>query len=111
MVPLHCAVQDGASICFDLAHVVKIEGFRGLDYQFPTAVFLNIESIALVKIGEQLVFWMLRDVVFITEKRSHASELQNTLAAIHDGDLVLRHKLLAGLLVIQAIGVVGGTGF
>ena len=51
------------------------------------------------------------NVVFVTEKRSHASKLQNTLGSVHDGDLVLRHQFLAGLLIVQAIGVVVGTGF
>ena len=38
---------------------------------------------------------MLRNVVFVTEKRSHASKLQNTLGSVHDGDLVLRHQFFA----------------
>ena len=54
---------------------------------------------------------MLRNVVFVTEKRSHASKLQNTLGSVHDGDLILRHQFFAGFLIVQAIGVVVGTGF
>ena len=39
------------------------------------------------------------------------SAFANTLCSVHDGDLILRHQFLAGFLIIQAIGVVGGTGF
>ena len=38
---------------------------------------------------------MLRNVAFVTEKRSHASKLQNTLGSVHDGDLVLRQQFFA----------------
>ena len=95
VVPLSCAVQDGASFRFDLAHVIKIEGFRGLDDQLPELVFFDVEGVSLVVVGEQLVSWMLRYVILITEKRSHTSELQDTFAAVHDCDLVLRHQFFA----------------
>jgi len=74
-------------------------------------VLLDVKGVPLVVVGELSVFGMLRNVVFVTEKRSHTSKLQNTLGSVHDGDLILRHQFLAGLLIIQAVGVVVGTGF
>ena len=103
--------SDGALICFDLAHIIEVERVIGLDYQLVLSVLLDVKGVPLVIVGELPVFGMLRDVVFITEKRSHTSKLQNTLSSVHDGDLVLRHQFLAGLLIIQAVGVVVGTGF
>ncbi len=38
---------------------------------------------------------VLRQVVLVAEKRAHAPKLQDTLAAVHDRDLVLGHQLLS----------------
>ena len=103
--------SDGALIRFDLAHIIEVECVIGLDYQLVLPVLLDVKGVPLVVVGELPVLWMLRNVVFVTEKRSHASKLQNTLGSVHDGDLILRHQFLAGLLIVQAIGVVVGTGF
>ena len=103
--------SDGALIRFDLAHIIEVECVIGLDYQLVLPVLLDVKGVPLVVVGELPVLWMLRNVVFVTEKRSHASKLQNTLGSVHDGDLILRHQFLAGFLIIQAIGVVVGTGF
>ena len=74
-------------------------------------VLLDVKGVPLVIVRELPVLWMLRNVEFVTEKSSHASKLQNTLCSVHDGDLILRHQFLAGFLIIQAIGIVVGTGF
>ena len=103
--------SDGALICIDLAHIIEVECVIGLDYQLVLPVLLDVKGVPLVIVGELPVLWMLRNVVFVTEKRSHASKLQNTLGSVHDGDLILRHQFFAGLLIIQAIGIVVGTGF
>ena len=98
-----CAVHDGASFCFDLSHVIEIEGLGGLDYQLVGTVFLDVKGVALIVVGQHFVFWMLRNIVLVTEKRSHASKLQNTFAAVHDSDLILRHELFTGLLIVQTV--------
>ena len=87
--------SDGALICFDLAHIIKVECVIGLDYQLVLPVLLDVKGVPLVIVGELPVLWMLRNVVFVTEKRSHASKLQNTLGSVHDGDLILRHQFFA----------------
>ena len=87
--------SDGALIRFDLTHIIEVECVIGLDYQLVLPVFFDVKGIPLVIVGELPVLWMLRDVVFATEKRSHASKLQNTLGSVHDGDLVLRHQFFA----------------
>ena len=103
--------SDGALIRFDLAHIIEVECVIGLAYQLELPILLDVKGDPIVVVGELPVLWMLRNVVFVTEKRSHASKLQNTLGSVHDGDLILRHQFLAGFLIIQAIGVVVGTGF
>ena len=87
--------SDGALICIDLAHIIEVECVIGLDYQLVLPVFLDVKGVPLVIVGELPVLWMLRNVVFVTEKRSHASKLQNTLGSVHDGDLILRHQFFA----------------
>jgi hypothetical protein len=87
--------SGGALICFDLAHIIEVERVIGLDYQLVLPVFLDVKGVPLVIVGELPVLWMLRNVVFVTEKRSHTSKLQNTLGSVHDGDLVLRHQFFA----------------
>ena len=87
--------SDGALIRFDLAHIIEVECVIGLDYQLVLPVLLDVKGVPLVKVGELPVLWMLRNVVFVTEKRSHASKLQNTLCSVHDGDLILRHQFFA----------------
>ena len=87
--------SDGALICIDLAHIIEVECVIGLDYQLVLPVLLDVKGVPLVIVGELPVLWMLRNVVFVTEKRSHASKLQNTLCSVHDGDLILRHQFFA----------------
>lgn len=89
--------SDGALIRFDLAHIIEVECVIGLDHQLVLPVFLDVKGVPLVIVGELPVLWMLRNVVFVTEKRSHASKLQNTLGSVHDGDLILRHQFFATL--------------
>ena len=103
--------SDGAIVFFDLSHIIEIKGVGGLDHQLVGAVFLDVKGVSLIVVSQQFVSWMLRYIVLITEKRSHASKLQDTFAAVHDGDFVLRHQLLTDLLIVQPVGIVGGTGF
>ena len=87
--------SDGALIIFDLAHIIEVERVIGLDYQLMRPVLFNVKGVSFIEVGELPILWMLRDVVFVTEKRSHASKLQNTLSSVHDGDLILRHQFFA----------------
>lgn len=87
--------SDGALIRFDLAHIIEVECVIGLDYQLVLPVLLDVKGVPLVIVGELPILWMLCNVVFVTEKRSHASKLQNTLGSVHDGDLILRHQFFA----------------
>lgn len=67
--------SDGALIIFDLAHIIEVERVIGLDYQLMRPVLFNVKGVSFIEVGELPILWMLRDVVFVTEKRSHASKL------------------------------------
>lgn len=58
---------------------------------------LYVQFVSLVKIGCVPVVGVLGDIEFIGQKRANPSELQDTLAAVHDSQLVLAHKLFATL--------------
>lgn len=53
---------------------------------------------------------MLRDVVLVREERADTAKLQDALAAVHDGQLILAHEFLAGLLIVETVGVVVAAG-
>ena len=67
--------SDGALICIDLAHIIEVECVIGLDHQLVRPVLFNVKGVSFIEVGELPILWMLRDVVFVTEKRSHASKL------------------------------------
>ena len=63
---------------------------------------------------------MLGDVVLVREERPHTAQLEDALAAVHNGQFILAHKLFAELLVVERVGgfpptvlagVVGVDGF
>ena len=56
---------------------------------------LYVQFVSLVKIGCVLIVGVLGDVVFVGQKWANPSELKDTLAAVHDSQLILAHKLFA----------------
>ena len=47
---------------------------------------------------------MFGDVVLVREERPHTTQLEDALAAVHDGQFILAHKLFAELLVVERVG-------
>ena len=66
-------------------------------------MLLNIKVVLIACIGQILVVRMLRDVVLVRHERSHTAKLQNTLAAVQNGELVHRSKVFAQLLIIEGV--------
>ena len=48
---------------------------------------------------------------FVGKQGADAAKLQDTLAAIKNGKLILTHQLLAELLIVQAVGNLTPAGF
>ena len=73
--------------------------------QFQPAVqkLLDVKEVSFVVVAGQLVVGVLGQVVLVREEGPDAAELQNALAAIHNGQLVPAHKLVAGFLVRCAV--------
>ena len=64
------------------------ELITGVDFFFSVQIFFNIEGVFGVVVRGQLVVGVLGQVVFVREKRSDATQLQNTLAAVQHRNLV-----------------------
>ena len=76
----------------DLIHVADLVGFElqpGLEIAF------DVKGVFRVGVSGVLVVGVLGDVVLVREERPHPAQLQDALAAVHDGQLILAHKLFA----------------
>ena len=98
----HAQCMTGALFRFDLAHIIEIKDFVWLDDQLVLPVFFDVKGVSLVRIGQILVFWMLRYIKLITEKWSNASKLQNTFAAVHDSKFIPPPACICGIASQQS---------
>ena len=74
------------------------ELITGVDFFFSVQIFFNIEGVFGVVVRGQLVVGVLGQVVFVREKRSDATQLQNALAAVQH-----RQQLLPGAASIRQL--------
>ena len=56
---------------------------------------LDVKEVLLVVVSGQLVIGVLGQVILVGQKRPNAPQLQDTLASVHNGQLVPAHKLFA----------------
>lgn len=85
-------------------YFVNLVDFVGFGFQPGRQELLYVEGVPWIGIGCQVVVGMFRDVVFVRKERTDAAQLQDALAAVHDGDFILRHELLPQLLIIERVG-------
>ena len=89
------SLRSGTSIAscgVDPIHVADLVGFE-LQPGFEEA--FDVENVLRVGVGGVLVVGVLGDVVLVREERPHPAQLQDALAAVHDGQLILTHQLFA----------------
>ena len=67
-----------------------------IDFFFSVQIFFNIEGVVGVVVRGQLVVRVLGQVILVAQKRSDATQLQNTLAAVQH-----RQQLLPGAASIR----------
>ena len=58
-------------------------------------ILLNVEGELFIIIGCVLVVRVLRQIVFIRQEGTNASQLQDAFAAVHDCQFIPAHKLFA----------------
>lgn len=76
----------------DLIHVADLVG---TELQPGPQKSLNVKGVFQVGVSGVLVVGVLGDVVLVRQKRAHAAQLEDALAAVHDGQLILAHQLFA----------------
>ena len=57
-----------------------------------------------VVVGKVFVVRMFGNIKLLRKERPYAAQLQDALAAIHNGQLILAHQLFSELLVIERVG-------
>lgn len=55
----------------------------------------NVKGVFGVRIGCEFEVGVFGDVVLVRQKRTNTTQLEDALAAVHDGQLILAHKLFA----------------
>ena len=66
-----------------------------MDFFFSVQELLDIEGVLGVIVGGELVVGVLGQVVLVAQKRAHAPQLQDALAAIQNCQLIPAHKFFA----------------
>ena len=63
-----------------------------LQLHTPVQVFLDVEGVFLIIVSCVLEVRVLGQVILIREERPHTPKLQDTLASVHDGQLIPAHQ-------------------
>ena len=89
-------LRDAACVVLiDFAHIVRP------DVQPVPQVGFYMKSVLGIGVGQHPVTLVPGDVVFIREEGTNAPQLEDTLVAVHDRELVAAHELMAGLLIVE----------
>lgn len=72
-------------------------------FHFPVQEFLNVEGVALIKIGRVFVVRVLGQIIFIGQKWPDTAQLKDALAAVQYGKLIDGSEIMTGLLIICAV--------
>ena len=81
-----------------------------MDFFFSVQELLDIEGVLGVIVGGELVVGVLGQVVLVAQKRAHAPQLQDALAAIQNCQLIPAHKFVTEFLIVGAIAWAIATG-
>ena len=61
----------------------------------PVEIFFDVKHVLLIIVAGQLIVWVLGQVILVGQKGPDAAQLQDALAAVHDGQLIPTHKFFA----------------
>jgi len=92
---------DLSALCVYFVHIVDLVGF---ELEPGGQERLDVKGVLGVRVGGVRVIGVLGDVVLVREERTHTTQLEDALAAVHDGQFILAHKLFAELLVVERVG-------
>ena len=58
-------------------------------------ILLDVKYVLLIVVPGQLIVWVLGQIVLVREKRPDTAQLQDALAAVHDGQFIPAHEFFA----------------
>ena len=96
--------HGGPDLCTLCVYFVHIVDLIGLEFQPSRQKRLNIKGVFGVRIGCVFEIGVLGDVVLIRKEGPHTAQLEDALAAVHDGQLVLAHQLFPQFLIVERVG-------
>ena len=73
-------------------HVVHVRRF---EFEAAVEELLNVKEVSFVIVAGQLVVGVLGQVILVRQKGPDAPQLQDALAAVHDGQFVPAHEFFA----------------
>ena len=81
-------------------HIVHVRRF---ELEPTVKKLLNVKEVLLVVVSGQLVIGVLGQIILVRQKGPDAAQLQDTLAAVHNSQLIPAHEFVTRLLVRCAI--------
>lgn len=93
--------KSGTKLSALCVYFIYIADLIGLEFQLCGQKCFNVKSVLIVRIGSVLEIWVLGDVVLIRKERPHTAQLEDALAAIHNGKLVLTYQLFPQFLKLS----------
>ena len=87
--------KSGTKLSALCVYFIYFADLIGLEFQPCGQECFNVKSVLIVRVGSVLEIGVLGNVVLIRKERTHTTQLEDTLAAIHNSKLILAHQLFA----------------
>ena len=87
--------KSGTKLSALCVYFIYIADLIGLEFQPCGQECFNVKSVLLIRVGSVLEIGVLGNVVLVRKERAHTAQLEDTLAAVHDSQLILAHQLFA----------------
>ena len=87
--------KSGTKLSALCVYFIYFADLIGLEFQPCGQECFNVKSVLIVRVGSVLKIGVLGNVVLVRKERAHTAQLEDALAAVHNGKFVLAHQLFA----------------
>ena len=87
--------KSGTKLSVLCVYFIYIADLIGLEFQPCGQECFNVKRVLVIRVGSVLEIGVLGNVVLIRKEWTHTAQLEDTLAAVHNGKLILAHQLFA----------------
>ena len=87
--------KSGTKLSALCVYFIYIADLIGLEFQPCGQECFNVKRVLVIRVGSVLEIGVLGNVVLIRKEWTHTAQLEDTLAAVHNGKLILAHQLFA----------------